>query len=180
MNQQHKALVADVARQHGEQAFQVAYRILGDVQLAEDITQDVFLKLFTQPLKSLKKVRSWPAYLKTLASRAAIDQLRRRRSRREESASADMSLLDEVSEEVIGPGRLVENAQLLERLRAAIALLTLQDAQIFWLRFIEGFSYREIATALEITSNHVGVVLHRVQPKLVEHLAGITHPLEES
>jgi len=45
-----------------------------------------------------------------------------------------------------------------------------QDAEIFCLRHIEGYSYQEIGALLEMSSNAVGVCLHRTQQKLSSQL----------
>ena len=65
-----------LARQYGPLVFKAAYRVLGDASLAEDVQQEVFLRLIeAQP----QAVKSWPAYLRASAARAAIDVLRRQR-----------------------------------------------------------------------------------------------------
>lgn len=58
-----------LAQQYGPLVFKAAYRVLGDASLAEDVQQDVFLKLIeSDPVE----VGSWPAYLSASAVRTAI------------------------------------------------------------------------------------------------------------
>jgi RNA polymerase sigma factor (sigma-70 family) len=56
-------------------AFAIAYRMLGSVSEAEDVMQEAFLRLH-QTLQRDEPIRSPPAYIATLVTRLAIDQLR--------------------------------------------------------------------------------------------------------
>ncbi len=62
-------------RGHGRAVYLAAYRVLGDAGQAEDVQQDMFLRLIEKPPTD---VASWPAYLATMATRQAIDRLRSR------------------------------------------------------------------------------------------------------
>ena len=64
---------AVLARLYGALVFKAAWRVLGDAAQAEDVQQDVFLRLIQSPPAS---VVSWPAWLSASATRAAIDMLR--------------------------------------------------------------------------------------------------------
>lgn len=64
-------------------AFAIAYRMLGSVSDAEDVVQDAFLKMH-QALQRGEEIRSPQAYISTLVTRRAIDQLRSARARREQ------------------------------------------------------------------------------------------------
>ena len=68
--------IAALARQYGPTVFRAAWRILGARAAAEDVQQQLFLRLIESPPKS---VQSWPAYLTASATRLAIDALRRQR-----------------------------------------------------------------------------------------------------
>ena len=61
-----------LARGYGRAVYLAAYRVLGDASQAEDVQQDVFLRLIE---KSPADVDSWPAYLAAMATRQAIDRL---------------------------------------------------------------------------------------------------------
>ena len=72
--------VAALARQYGPAVFRAAWRVLGSRAAAEDVQQQLFLKLLESPPQD---VSSWPAYLTASATRLAIDHLRSARVRRE-------------------------------------------------------------------------------------------------
>lgn len=155
--------VADLARQHGRLVFTAAYRILGDAAQAEDVQQDVFLRLLHARTDD---VVSWPAWLTAAATRLAIDHIRRsQRWRRlwpgwllqqqQHGDAADRLTLDE------------ERAR---RLATALARLKPREAECFALRFVQGHDIPAIAAALDITANHASVLLHRATRALETRL----------
>lgn len=79
-----KVNIANLAKQYGRKVFQSAFRILNDINLAEDVTQEVFLKLFKKSTESLDQISNWQGYLKRIVASTAIDQLRRHKSLAEE------------------------------------------------------------------------------------------------
>jgi RNA polymerase sigma-70 factor, ECF subfamily len=130
-----------------------AARVLGNLADAEDVAQDIAEKL----LKSCPTgVRSWPAYLRTLAVNRAIDQLRRRRDREHPA-----------SPEVGGdPAAIVLSEQRAEVLRRAIARLSERDGKIFALYYFGDLAQGDVATQMNMTANAVGVALHRIRARL--------------
>ena len=142
--------VAALAAAYGRQVFHTAHRLLGNASQAEDVQQDVFLRLLEHPPA---QVASWPAYLSAMATRLSIDHLRRgtrwRRllpiwvaSARQDEDSAELPALQ---------------AQQAGRLR-------------FSLRYLQGFEIPQIATSLGMSANHVSVCLHRAQRALQAEL----------
>lgn len=155
--------VAVLAAAYGRQVFHTAHRLLGNTSQAEDVQQDVFLRLLEHPPA---EVASWPAYLSAMATRISIDRLRRhsrwRRllpiwvaSVRQDEDSADVRALQ---------------AQQAGRLRTAIGRLKPREATCFSLRYLQGFEIPQIATSLGMSANHVSVCLHRAQRALEAEL----------
>lgn len=66
--------VAELARRYGRQVFGAAFRVLADHAQAEDVQQEVFLRLIQKPIG---EVVSWPALLSTMTVHLALDHLRR-------------------------------------------------------------------------------------------------------
>ena len=148
-----------LARLYGVLVFRAAYRVLGDAAAAEDVQQDVFLRLLERPVAG---VVSWPAYLTAAAVRAAIDRQRRQqrwwgllpawRAQAPQSAASaeDVSLGEERA----------------RRLRRALAALPAREAQCFGLRYLEGMEIAGIAAVLGLSANNVNVSLHRARRRL--------------
>ncbi len=167
MNNQHKAKMAELASQYGRQVFHCANRLLSDTHLAEDVTQEVFLKLFNKAPAAFESISHWPAYLKSMAISISLDQLRRRKRLAEERYT---QIPVEAEELTNGPYTQIATQRDLIAFKAALVQLSAKDAQVFCLRHIEGHSYQEIADLLEISNSLVGVTLHRAQQKLAQFL----------
>lgn len=102
-----------------------------------------------------------------MAISGAIDQLRRNKRLAEESIE---HMPEQASGQIGQPLQTVLTQRDLFRFRAALLNLTTQDAQVFCLRNIEGYSYQEIADLVGISANLVGVTIHRAQRKLISQL----------
>ena len=160
---------ADLARLYGRQVFHAAHRILGDAGLAEDVQQDVFLRLLEAPVGA---VDSWPAWLCTAATRLAIDRLRRAHRWRRllpVFAAGEQAATRRPESEAAGSERA-------RRLRSALGLLPRLQAQCFALRCIHGLDIADIAQALSITPNHARVALHRAAQRLERQLGADAAP----
>ncbi|MFY2763165.1 RNA polymerase sigma factor [Arenimonas sp. MALMAid1274] len=156
-----------LVRLHGALVFRVAYRVLGDRAQAEDVQQDVFLRLIEAPPQD---VQSWPAYLTAAANRRAIDQLRQVRRW--------WQLLPQWRAQAPSAAPSAEQAgiehQRARRLRAALATLSAREAQCFTLRYLQDQEIGEIALALGLSTNNVNVSLHRARRRMEAQLGETT------
>jgi len=151
--------VAALAVAYGRQVFHVAHRLLGNSSQAEDVQQEVFLRLLEKPPA---EVASWPAYLSAMATRISIDHLRRHtRWRRLLPIWVASAPQDSDSAELHAT-----EAQQAGRLRIALSWLKPRDATCFSLRYLQGCEIPEIAASLGMSRNHVSVCLHRAQRAL--------------
>ncbi len=155
-------LISNLANEYGKQVFTTAFRILGDNHQAEDVTQDVFIKLFKL---SLDPIKNWSAYLRTLATSTSLDYLRKRKVRAEDSHLCSQSN-DLATSTNHSPSAEFAIHRDLEQLRYALSQIGSQEARVFVLRYIEELSYQEIAEQLAISQSLVGVTLHRGQQKI--------------
>jgi RNA polymerase sigma-70 factor, ECF subfamily len=198
MDDNARRLVTDLANRYGRSVCAAAYRVLGNIHDAEDVLQQVFLKLLgvgngKVPHSPLKKgtgsepfdvdavkdgsrevpvplfqraanpVQDWDAYLRTMASRMALDLLRAKRSRwrREMPLAGDVAAAWQSAE-------TAPNREKLDRLRQAVAALPERDAWVFGLRYFEEFSYESIAAQTGLSVDLIGVILHRSRKTLRE------------
>lgn len=151
---------------HGPMAFNTAWRILGHVADAEDVTQESLLDAFQ--LHARGEVHNWGGLLRRLSTRRAIDRLRKRR--RTERLSQEP-----ITRESDQPELMAIERELAERLRNAIRELPDREASVFSLRYFGEMVNPEIADTLAISVDAVGVALHKARTKL-KRLLNVENP----
>jgi len=150
-----------LVEQHFDHAFAVAYRILAQKEDAEDAVQDGFIKAL-EKLSSFDLSRPLKPWLLRIVANRAYD-LREARSVRTTQA-LDEGLVGHAA----GPEQELENAELGERLRAALRQLPEQQRVIVELFEIEGMNSAEISEGLGIPRGTVRWTLHQARKVLRE------------
>ncbi len=150
---------------HGRQVYRSAFRITRSRADAEDVTQDVFVRLPAMLGGFVRDVGSFDGWLRRVAIRQALMQMRSGRRRRETS-------VDGVLELVSAPGSA--SSVVLDRmtLDGALERLSPEHRTVFLLREVEGYGHAEIAELLEISVANSEVRLHRARRQLRELLRG--------
>jgi RNA polymerase sigma-70 factor (ECF subfamily) len=130
------------------------YRMLGDLQLAQDITQDCFVKLHLAMKngQALENVRAW---LYRVATNAALDERRRKRI-----AWLPLLASSERDEEFLDPE---EQVVLRDRLQQVLAGISPNLSVCLLLHLHHGFSHDEIANILGISSGAARTRLQRAR-----------------
>jgi RNA polymerase sigma-70 factor (ECF subfamily) len=148
-----------LVREQGPMVFQTAWRLLRDVQEAEDVTQDVLLELY----RSHRPEDVSPGLSQCIAVRRAVDHLRRRQR---DVCVPHLVLANRDP----GPEAQILEAELAEQLRAGIAQLPPRQAEVFCLRFLHDQTYQQIANVLQISPQAVAVSLHLARARLRSYL----------
>jgi RNA polymerase sigma-70 factor (ECF subfamily) len=137
--------------------YAVLFRLVGSRDEAEDLAQEVFLRLYRRPLGSGRE-HNLGAWLYRVATNLGYNHLRSQARREHHQAATAL-------EATSGPGdpadevlRRVERAEV----RAALAVLKPRQAQLLVLRHA-GLSYAEVAEVLEIAPGSVGTLLARAE-----------------
>jgi RNA polymerase sigma-70 factor (ECF subfamily) len=143
--------------EHYSRVYGVLFRLLGDRAQAEDLTVETFWRLWERTPQRRDNLGGW---LYRVAMRLGYNALRaaRRRERYELQAGAEALELNTPPE----PSRTVELKQERAQVRSVLAGMKERDAQILVLRH-SGFSYREIAEALDVAPGSVGTLLARAE-----------------
>ena len=102
----------------GRGVWQTAYRYLGNRADADECFQEAYLAAFE--LSRRQEVQNWRVLLKHLAIARAVDRLRRRRHQRTRGLAP---VWDSLADHAPTPSQIAEDAEMSERLRAALALL---------------------------------------------------------
>ncbi len=129
----------------------VVYRMCGDLQLAEDATQEAFIRAWEQ-LPCYEPRAPFQSWLYRIAINRALDMLRRERG------SVDIETVS-LPENSTGPEQHAENIALAEQVRQAVLRLPEASRAVIILREYEGLTYQEISAALDIP---VGTVMSRL------------------
>jgi RNA polymerase sigma-70 factor (ECF subfamily) len=173
-----EAALAEVYRRHGDAAFGLAVRVLRDRALAEDLVQEVFLKLWHDPERFDPGRGSLRSFLMATVHSRAIDVVRAEASRRgRESRHQRLHPEPEYDLE-----REVVELALAEQVRDAFDVLSDDERRAIELAYLEGHTYREVAVLLDepegTVKSRIRVGLRRLRDSLVD--AGITSSWTES
>ncbi|NLV32051.1 MAG: sigma-70 family RNA polymerase sigma factor [Acidobacteria bacterium] len=145
---------AELYESHFAAVYRTALRVTGNPADAEDVVQTVFLRVLDRE-HGRDYARMPEAFFRRAAANAAIDLLRRRRVRAETGLDGAPA-----------PAARETEVLLKERLRRAIAGLQPEDALLFLLRHVEGFTNGELARMFGQDKNNIAVRLHRIRHAL--------------
>lgn len=151
-----------ILTEHGPAVWRTVYRLLGCHADALDCYQETFLDAwrFVQG----EPVADWSSFLTTLATRRAVDRLRRRC--RDRARVVPLDGLQEPGGEAECPVQHASANELMDRVREGLAELPEKQAQVFWLRCVEGLSHQQISERLSVPTGEVRVLLHRARARL--------------
>jgi RNA polymerase sigma-70 factor (ECF subfamily) len=158
-----------VVKQNWRKVFNVAYKFVGKHDEAEDLTQDIFLKIF-RALNTFDRRANFQTWIVSISRNLCIDHYRSVRKERETMArDVDASQLMPVSRERSPHGEL-EQIDLRKRIREALSELppTLREAVV--LRDLQEFSYQEIADKLRLPEGTVKSRINRGRLELARQL----------
>ncbi len=167
----------ELIRRYERPVFSLIFRMVRDRELAEDLAQDTFIKVLNHidRYRPEFKLSSW---LFKIANNVAIDHLRKRQI---ETVSMEGSphamtsdAIEATSFEVESHGESaleeLESRELGSAIERAIARLRPEYRSCILLRHVEGRSYEEIATTLDLPLGTVKTYIHRARHELREAL----------
>lgn len=152
----HTRALSELYVRYHRLVFSLAVNSVRDYATAEEVTLDVFTRVWEKAATyraNQAKVTTW---LVTITRNCAIDVLRQRNARLEREATwAEVS-----SPDAGNPAEMVELALQRERVRAAIAQLTPEQKQALALAYFGGYTHHQIAEAL---AQPLGTVKTRIR-----------------
>ena len=147
--------------EHRPRVLRTAYGVVGSIQEAEEIAQEVFIKVW-RSLPGYNRVGAFSSWLYRITINASIDRLRKRREETslDELPEGSTPLVDRLSEANLElPEDTIVRKDTGRRIREAIEELPPHARATLILREYEQLSYKEIAEALEIP---IGTVMSRL------------------
>lgn len=158
--------------------FSLVYRMVRDRELAEDLAQETFVRVFNH-IDNYNPKYKFSSWIFKIASNLAIDQLRRKEP---DTVSLDGSRYARTDDEVEAsritvassdenPVELLEAKELGNEIETAIGRLRPEYRTAILLRHIEGRPYEEIAEIMDVPLGTVKTYIHRARAELREILA---------
>ena len=142
--------------------YSLAYRVVGDPSAAEEVTQDVFLRVWEKANTYQSEQAKVSTWLVSIARHRAIDLVRQRGARAEGYSAAWEDLPQSIIPRTEGrnPEELSGQAIQAKRVREAIATLPVEQRQALAMAFLQGYSHSEIA---EKIGEPLGTVKTRIR-----------------
>ena len=164
--------LAEIFDQLGPLVLGLARRLTGSSAMAEDVMQEVFTSLWTQPDRFDPERGSLRAYLGVMSHRRSVDAVRRSSSRqRREEKVGGLDLTTGQQEDVADATAISQSVQ------AALVQLPDDQRRTVELAFWQGMTHQEIARALGIPEGTVKSRLRLAQAKLRDRLGGLAMAL---
>jgi len=158
-----------LVRRYSERAYRAAYRVVRDASQAEDVLQEALIKAY-RALPNFERRSSFYTWLYRITVNLALD--RRRREGRAPSLEWDDSVSHNVDPRAVSP--VSENPETASRRTEVRELVAegvqhLPDGQreVLLLREVDGLSYEEIATSMQISKGTVMSRLHYARKKMI-------------
>jgi len=170
-----KGAFAILVRRYGDSLLGYLVRMCGDREVAEDLFQETFKRVHEKAGTFRgENFRSW---LFTIATRVAVDRVRRQRRMRFVSLQRDdcenggrAGGLGVVAWDGCDPAEQVEQAERLEQVREAIAMLPAKQRAALILSYYQRLSYPEVARVLGCSVGSVKRQMSRALQKLAQRL----------
>lgn len=147
----------EIVRLNAASVANAAYRIIGNLSDAEDVSQEVFAEAFRK--WNLSQDQNWAGVLKRMSVCRAIDFLRKQRP-------TTLLPVETLSTKSTCPEAGAISRELENRLRVAVGKLPPRESEVFCLVFFEQLSHQQVATELGISRSAVAKSLSNARTKL--------------
>ena len=157
----------EIVEQHSARVYRLAYRLTGNPHDAEDLTHDVFIRVF----RSLHSYQpgTFEGWLHRITTNVFLDKMRRKQRIRFDALSDESAARLPTRE--VGPEGAYDATHFDDDVQRALDALSPDFRAAVVLCDIEGLSYEEIATTLGVKLGTVRSRIHRGRSQLREALA---------
>ena len=150
--------------------FRLCARMIGNAARAEDLTQEIFTKVFTRS-KDFQPQGKFSTWLWRIALNHCYDELRRIKRRPEAPLDEENEALPELTSATLAPDAQISSDEECALVRACLARLPEISRTVLALRYCEGLKLREISEILELPES-------TIHSRIAVALAQITRILE--
>ena len=161
----------ELVNRYRDRLMNYVYRFVNDMEYAEDIVQDTFLKLYTHK-HYYRKIAKFSTWIYTIAGNLAKTELRKKKSRK----TINLSQLGPEDRDYEIPSvepeidQIVQNKYLEKKIQSAINTLPLHFKTIVILRDIQELSYEEISKIIDVPLGTVKSRINRARLQLQKEL----------
>src|ERR1035438_6676666 len=174
----NRAAFTQLVRAHDESVLKIAFRITGSQSDAQDIYQEVFLKVYKK-LDCFRFECSFSTWISRIATNTCLDHLRRARKRRENDTikvgiqGEEYDLLNQVTDDrpAHNPERELLRSELGASILCALRRLTPHERMVFDMKHFQGMKLQAVSELLNTSEGSVKTCLVRATRKLRLHLA---------
>lgn len=169
-----------LVRRYDRSVLRLALHMLGNEQDAQDVHQDAFIKAYRH-LSNFRFECSFYTWLYRIVTNLCLDQLRRRKSRKEDPATVmdaageEMDLMANVQDDraTANPARELDRKNMNAAIQSALDSLTPRERTVFELKHYQGLKLRTIGEMLSTTEETAKNTLFRATRKLRAKLADV-------
>lgn len=173
----------DLVSRFERPVFSLIYRMVRDRELAEDLAQEAFVRALNN-LDRYDPSYKFSSWLFKISYNLTVDHLRRRDldtvsiHGAPDAVTADRQAATSIALESVDerPDELLEARELGTEIEGALALLRPEYRTAVLLRHVEGHSYDEIASIMDIPLGTVKTFIHRARGELRDALAHLVEP----
>jgi RNA polymerase sigma-70 factor (ECF subfamily) len=171
-----------LVRRYDRSVLRLALHMLGNEQDAQDVHQDAFIKAYRH-LSNFRFECSFYTWLYRIVTNLCLDQLRRRKSRKEDpstvldAAGEEMDLMANLQDEraTANPARELDRKNMHAAIQSALDSLTPRERTVFELKHYQGLKLRAIGEMLSTTEETAKNTLFRATRKLRARLVDVRH-----
>jgi RNA polymerase sigma-70 factor (ECF subfamily) len=169
-----------LVRRYDQSVLRLALHMLGNEQDAQDVHQEAFIKAYRH-LGNFRFECSFYTWLYRIVTNLCLDQLRRRKSRREDPATVldasgdEMDLMANITDDrsMANPAKELDRRVMSLQIGEALDKLTPRERTVFELKHYQGLKLRTIGEMLSTTEETAKNTLFRATRKLRANLAGV-------
>lgn len=165
----------DLISKYETKVFNITFRMLGDYTEAEDVSQDILIKVF-KSIKGFKEQSSFYTWLYRITVNECLDMIKKKKKTAAYSLDAPLETeKEEMKREIEDTGESVEDKvernELRKYLAEAMGTLSNEHKAVIVLRDIQGFSYEEIAEIVKCPPGTVKSRINRARCELKDILS---------
>jgi RNA polymerase sigma-70 factor (ECF subfamily) len=178
MRQGHIGAFQELVERYKKKVYYLAYDMVDDHHEAEDISQEVFIKVF-RFIKKFRKDAKFSSWLYQITVNTCID-VKRKKSSKPQISMEDSQIenihhtepaYSRTDSSIHNPEHLAETDMIQQRIHQALTKISPRERSVFVMRYYNDFKTGEIAEILNVSINTIKSLLLRAKRKLQKELS---------